>query len=59
MKVKAYYVFLKSNPKIFYLVDAPNKRIASWCGANLINNEYTTFYEAKDMKAVGIKVWGK
>lgn len=53
MKVKVYRVTLK-NPTAdspFYLVDAPNKRIAKWCGANLYNNEYMGFVAtAKDMK---------
>lgn len=52
MKVKVYKVTLK-NPTVdspFYLVDAPNKRIAKWCGANLYNNEYASFLSAKDMK---------
>ena len=44
MKVKAYQVILKdkTNP-IYYYVDAPSKRIAKWCGANLFNNEYAAF----------------
>ena len=52
MKVKQYHVEPKDNPKgIFYMVDAPNKRIAKWCGANLFNNEYAAFLSAKDMTA--------
>lgn len=52
MKVKVYRVFPKTNPNgVFYMVDAPNKRIAKWCGANLINNEYTTVLSAKHMIA--------
>lgn len=52
MKVKVYRVTLK-NPTAdspFYLVDAPNKHIAKWCGANLYNNEYMGFLTPKDMK---------
>ena len=43
-KVKVYRVMLKDdlNGDIFYTVDAPNKRIARWCGANLFNNVFTT-----------------
>ena len=44
MKVKVYQVILKdmTNP-IYYYVDAPSKRIAKWCGANLFNNEYSSW----------------
>ena len=50
MKVKVYRVAPKENPNgISYLVDAPSKRIAKWCGANLFNNEYISFLAAKDM----------
>lgn len=50
MKVKVYRVFLKESTvgSIYYYVDAPNKRIARWCGANLYNNEYMGFRSAKD-----------
>ena len=34
-----------------YLVEAPNKRIAKWCGATLHNNRFVTFLSAGDMKA--------
>ncbi|MEE1302259.1 MAG: hypothetical protein UHD64_05685 [Bacteroidales bacterium] len=52
MKVKVYRVSPK-NPITdypFYMVDAPNKHIAKWCGANLYNNEHMSFLSAKDMK---------
>lgn len=57
MKIKVYKVMPKHNPKsnIFYMVDAPSKYIAKWCGANLVNNEYATFATAKDMIAVRFK----
>lgn len=53
MKVKVYRVTLKNPTKnpTFYMVDAPNKHIAKWCGANLFNHEYMSFLSAKDMKA--------
>lgn len=50
MKVKVYRVILKEAPSIWYLVDAPSKRIAKWCGAALYNNEYAGFRTNKDMK---------
>ena len=57
MKVKVYRVFPKHNSsEIFYMVDAPNKRIARWCGANLYNNEYFTFLSDKDMIAERFRV---
>lgn len=49
MKVKVYRVSVKKDPSIYYLVDAPSRRIAKWCGANLFNNEYAGFISAKDM----------
>lgn len=55
MKIKVYKVIVKDNPNIWYLVDAPSKRIAKWCGAALYNNEYMTFLSAKDMKATRFK----
>jgi hypothetical protein len=51
MKVKVYRVSLKEDPSIWYLVDAPSKQIAKWCGAALFNNEYMGFRTHKDMKA--------
>ena len=50
-KVKVYKVYPKNNPDLWYLVDAPSKRIAKWCGANILNNTYASFLAAKDMKA--------
>lgn len=52
MKVKVYRVVSKKNPNIaYYMVDAPSKRIAKWCGANLYNSEYCAFLSANDMIA--------
>lgn len=58
MGVKVYRVALKTPTTVdpYYLVDAPNKYIAKWCGANLFNNEYIGFLSAKDMKAERFKV---
>jgi len=50
MKVKVYKVSLKKDHSIWYLVDAPSKRIAKWCGAALYNNEYMGFRTNKDME---------
>ena len=59
MKVKVYRVIPKKNQNgVFYMVDAPNKRTAKWCGANLFNNEYIDFLSAKDMTAERFKVKG-
>ena len=55
MKVKVYKVYPKNNPDLWYLVDAPTKRIAKWCAAAIINNDYATFLSAKDMKAERFK----
>ena len=51
MKVKVYRVWPKNDHAKYYLVDAPNKHIAKWSGANLMNNEYSCFLSVKDMKA--------
>lgn len=52
MKIKVYRVEPKKNENgEFYMVDAPNKLVAKWCGANLFNNQYLTFLSAKDMIA--------
>ena len=57
MKVKVYRVEPKKNTNgVFYMVDAPSKRIAKWCGANLFNNEYIAFLSAKDMIAKRFKL---
>lgn len=59
MKVKVYRVVPKKNTNgVFYMVEAPNKRIAKWCGANLFNNEYIAFLSAKDMIAERFRVKG-
>ena len=56
MNVKVYRVVPKKNKNgVFYMVDAPSKRIAKWCGANLFNNEYIDFLSAKDMIAERFK----
>ena len=54
MKAKVYIVYPKKqddDTDIWYYVDAPNKRIAKWCGAACYNNDYTAFLRAKDMVA--------
>ena len=50
-KVKVYKVYPKNQPDLYYYVDAPSKRVAKWCGAAIVNNEYATFLAAKHMKA--------
>jgi hypothetical protein len=51
MKVKVYKVYPKNNPDLWYLVDAPSKRIAKWCGAAILNNTYYYFLAAKHIVA--------
>jgi hypothetical protein len=41
---------------MWYLVDAPSKRIAKWCGAAILNNTYANFLTAKNMVAERFKV---
>ena len=57
MKVKVYKVVPKHNPSgIYYIVDAPSKRIAKWCGANLYNYNYSAFLSDKGMIAERFRV---
>ena len=49
MKIKAYKVWPKNKPDLWYAVEAPSKRIAKWCGAVLLNNDYHQFLTAKDL----------
>jgi hypothetical protein len=59
MKVKVYRVVPKKDTNgVFYMVDAPNKRIAKCCGAKLFNNEYIAFLSANDMIAERFSVKG-
>ena len=51
MKVKVYKVYPKNKPDLWYLVDAPSKRIAKWCGTAILNNTYTGFLTANNMVA--------
>lgn len=55
-KVKVYKVYPKNNPDLWYLVDAPCKYIAKWCGAAILNNTYADFLTAKNMVAERFKV---
>jgi hypothetical protein len=48
-KVKVYRVWIRNE---WYLVDAPNKRIAKWCAANLYNHDYVAFATAKDVDKI-------
>lgn len=50
LKVKVYKVYPKDNYTMWYLVEAPCKYIAKWCGTAIINRTYTSGYTAKDMK---------
>ena len=52
MKVKTY------NATIFdttYRVEAPNKRVAQWCGLNLYHNDYPSFTTVNDVKVEEVK----
>jgi hypothetical protein len=51
MRIKVYKVYPKNNPDLWYLVDAPSKRIARWCGTAILNNTYCSNLVAKDMVA--------
>lgn len=51
MGVKVYKVYPKDNPDLWYYVDAPTRRIAKWCGANILNITYASSFTARDMIA--------
>ena len=55
MKIKVYKVYPKDNPDLWYLVDAPTKRIAKWCGTAILDNTYCVTLTAKDMVAKRFK----
>lgn len=57
MKVKIYKVELRKTGIIdnFFYVDAPSKRIARWCGANLFSNIYPLCLTARSIKATKYK----
>lgn len=55
MKVKVYKVWPKRNPDLWYVVDAPCKYIAKWCGAAIVNSTYCNFHTAKHMEAERFK----
>lgn len=59
-KVKVYEVSYTDNCGHTYKfwVDAPNKWVAKWCGANLFNNQYIGFLSAKNIKAKRYRVEG-
>ena len=50
MRVKTYQVWIRDE---WYLIDAPNKRIAKWCAFNLFTYEFMGgFVTVKDVKKI-------
>ena len=49
--IKTYIVYPKGNPDLWYEIGAPTKRIAKWCGLNVIQANYMCNYTVKDMVA--------
>lgn len=47
--IKTYVVYPKSSPDLWYEIDAPTKRVAKWCGLNVIQTNYCGDYSIKDM----------
>ena len=45
--IKMYKVVVRN---AYYYVDAPNKRIAKWCGYNMFCNEYCSDASIKEVK---------
>lgn len=48
---KTYIVHPKGASDLWYEIDAPSKRIAKWCGLNVIQANYGCNYTVKDMIA--------
>ena len=55
-RVKVYKVYPEDNPDLWYYVDAPSKRIAKWCGANMLNATFSSFLSAEDMVAERFRI---
>lgn len=49
--LKTYIVYPKSQPDLWFEVDAPTRRVAKWCGLNVIHASYCCNYTIKDMVA--------
>lgn len=49
--LKTYIVYPKGEPDLWYEVDAPTRRVAKWCGLNVIQANYVCNYTIKDMIA--------
>ena len=48
---KTYIVYPKGAFDLWYEIEAPTKRIAKWCGLNVIQTNYGCNYTVKDMVA--------
>ena len=55
---KTYIVYPKRHPDLWYEIDAPTKRVAKWCGLNVIQSNYGCNYTVRDMVAKRRKVKG-
>ena len=55
MRVRVYKVYIKH---VWYYVDAPNKRVAKWCGSNIYNNEFIDFATPKEVRVERFKIKG-
>lgn len=49
--IKTYIVYPKNKPDFWFEVDAPTKRVAKWCGLNVIQASYCCAYTVKDLVA--------
>lgn len=47
--IKTYIVYPKGEPDLWYEIDAPTKRVAKWCGLNVIQTNYCGGYSIKDI----------
>lgn len=47
--IKRYIVYPKANPDLWYEIEAPTRRIAKWCGLNVIKANYCCGYTKRDM----------
>lgn len=47
--IKTYTVYPKGDSELRYEIKAPTKRVAKWCGLNVIQSNYCCNYTVKDM----------
>lgn len=55
MFIKTYEVFVKNDHNVSYIVEAPSKRVARWCGHALFSDQYFANTKIRDIKVRRLK----